>query len=68
VLDGRPYRFADQVRLLVLWPQEPGQLLPHSNATGIRRLREAARSTAAAQPDSLTIRPDSLTIGSRAPR
>ncbi|MGF1432453.1 GAF domain-containing protein [Kitasatospora sp. LaBMicrA B282] len=39
VLEHRPYRFAETVRVEVVHPADPAQLLPASSAPGIRRFR-----------------------------
>jgi len=39
VLDHRPYRFAEWVLVELRWPADPSQVLPHSTAPAIRRLR-----------------------------
>ncbi len=44
VLAAKPYRFADWVGVEVLWPACPRQLLPHSQAPTVRRLRDAGQS------------------------
>jgi hypothetical protein len=54
VLHHRPYRFVEWVTVEVRWPDSPGDLLPASNAPGVRQLRAARLA--------------SPTIGARAPR
>ncbi|MFI6577813.1 GAF domain-containing protein [Nocardiopsis sp. NPDC050513] len=40
ILDSRPYRFSEEVRVCVSWPRERADLLPGSLAPGVRILRE----------------------------
>jgi len=47
VLDHRPYRFAEWVGVEVLWPAEPGQLLPCSTSPAVARLRLVAGTASA---------------------
>lgn len=42
VLDHKPYRFADWVRVQVLWPPDRQRLLSHSSAPAVRRMRAGA--------------------------
>lgn len=39
LLEHRPYRFAEGIRVEVRLPEEPSQLLPYSDAPAVRRLR-----------------------------
>ncbi|WP_017543453.1 GAF domain-containing protein [Nocardiopsis prasina] len=43
VIESRPYRFSDDVRVRVLTPEPPVDLLPGSSAPGVRELRERVR-------------------------
>lgn len=43
VIESRPYRFADGVRVRVLGPEPPVDLLPGSLAPGVRLLRDRTR-------------------------
>ena len=49
VIESRPYRFADEVRVHVVRPESPLELLPGSLAPGVRVLREQARTSDAAE-------------------
>ena len=40
VIESRPYRFCDEVRVHVRCPTSPGELLPGSLAPGVRALRD----------------------------
>jgi hypothetical protein len=42
VLDHQPYRFAEQVDLIVRWPDHPDALLPYSDAPAVMRRRAGA--------------------------
>ncbi|MEV5353661.1 GAF domain-containing protein [Streptomyces sp. NPDC086081] len=41
-LEHRPYRFAEDAEVEVLLPDDPGDLLPHSTAPAVARLRPSA--------------------------
>lgn len=43
VIESRPYRFSDDVRVRVLSPESSVDLLPGSSAPGVRELRERVR-------------------------
>ncbi|GAB3697793.1 GAF domain-containing protein [Nocardiopsis oceani] len=49
VIESRPYRFADEVRVHVVRPESPLDLLPGSLAPGVRVLRDQARTSDAAE-------------------
>ncbi|MFE6406834.1 GAF domain-containing protein [Streptomyces sp. NPDC057837] len=42
LLEHRPYRFAEDAEVEVLLPDDPGDLLPHSAAPAVARLRRSA--------------------------
>lgn len=44
VIESRPYRFSDDVRVRVLTPESPLDLLPGSLAPGVRALRDRTRT------------------------
>jgi hypothetical protein len=39
IVESRPYRFSEEVRVRVAWPDEPADVLPGSLAPGVRALR-----------------------------
>ncbi|WP_018547126.1 GAF domain-containing protein [Streptomyces sp. LaPpAH-108] len=50
LLLDRPYRFREDADVEVLLPEEPSELLPHSTAPALARLRTPARASAGASP------------------